>query len=165
MSNQIPIRFVPFSTKDSTTMRIRLFVPVFTFFVQISQMMKHKQTTVIIFALPVFLLEFILNCFSWFPTQESDENDWVPIDNKQEEICHATSKTFHGYSVQAEDVMNKKKCWILPQSLFSAIGQSDIDWLFTSVHNARETKAWNGRSVPLLLWLFKSDYFTGLEMN
>ena len=36
------------------------------------------------------------------------------IDIIQDEICHATSKSFHGSSVQTKDVMSEKNCLKLP---------------------------------------------------
>ena len=41
-----------------------------------------------------------------------------------------------------------------------AMGQSDFHWLIAFGHKARETKAWNGRNIPLVwcLWrLFNTD--------
>ena len=45
------------------------------------------------------------------------------IDINQDEICHATSKSFHGSSVQTKDVMSEKKWWMIPQTFFSAMPQ------------------------------------------
>ena len=55
-----------------------------------------------------------------------------------------------GYNFWSIDnSQDETNCWMLPQRWFTAIGQSDFDWIFAFGHNVRETKSWNVRNIPL----------------
>ena len=73
--------------------------------------------------------------------------------NNQNKLCHETSNSFQGSSVQTWDVMSKTNAgWYLRDSFRRSKGQANFDLVFAIEHNARETKAWNGRNISLV-WM------------